>query len=62
MAEEAPQPGPSDSPDSPPEESKPVNEAQAKIAAEQNAKAEQLMLQAEKKVKSATSFIGGLFG
>ena len=48
--------------DSPPEDPKPVNEAQAKIASEQNEKASQLMIQAEKKVKSASSFIGGLFG
>ena len=59
MAEESSQSVPSDNP---PEETKPANEAQAKVASEQNEKAAQLMLQAEKKVKSASSFIGGLFG
>ena len=57
-AEEASQSVPSDNP---PEESKPANEAQTKVATEQNEKALQLVLQAEKKVKSASTFIGGLF-
>lgn len=59
MAEEAPQPAPNEDP---PVELKPIDEAQARPLTEQDKKALQFIDQAEKKVKSASSFIGGLFG
>ena len=57
--EEVPHPIPSECP---PEDPKSPNEAQATVVTEKNQKASELMLQAERKAKFASSVIGGLFG